>query len=285
MEKNKEISSYKSKVGIPKIEGIKNIIAITSGKGGVGKSTVALNISVTLSNLGYKVGILDCDLYGPSIPIMVNEEGFKPDVENEKFIPLSKYGIQVLSFGFLINKTQPVIWRGAIIIKALMQMLNETKWGNLDFLILDMPPGTGDIHLTLAQKVPIIGTVIVTTPQDVSLNDVIKSVEMYNKLNIPSLGVIENMSYHICDNCGHNSNIFGSGAKDKLINNYKIKLLGVIPLDNKICENSDKGTPVILSNNSIADSYRVITSSLMEIIQNLPIDYSQKLSTIKIIKK
>ena len=279
------ISSYKIKPGVSMINAVKNIIAITSGKGGVGKSTLAINISASLAKMGYKVGLLDCDIYGPSIPTMVGEEYFKPDVQNEKFVPLVKYGLQILSFGFLINKNQPAIWRGAIVIKALMQMLNETAWDNLDFLILDMPPGTGDIQLTLAQKIPITGTVIVTTPQDVSLNDVIKSIEMYKKLDITNLGFIENMSYHICENCGNHTHIFKSGATAKIIHDYKFKLLGNIPLNSKICEQSDKGIPIIISDNSINKLYEDICINLINNLKLLPVNYSQKLSTIKIVKK
>ncbi len=275
------INSYKIKTGTTKINNIKNIVAITSGKGGVGKSTTAFNLAIGLTKLGYRIGILDADIYGPSIPNIVGEIGFKPDVENSKFVPLKKFGLEVISFGFLIDKNQPAIWRGAIVNKALHQLLYDTKWSELDILIMDMPPGTGDIHLTMCQKFPITANICITTPQDLALVDVIKSINMFKKLDIPCIGFIENMSIHICNNCGHIDEIFGQGAITKLKEDYGLDLLGKLPLSTDIRQSADEGS--VITNKVIEDEYTKIASDIINNLQKLPKDYSSKLGNIKVI--
>lgn len=276
------IIAHKIKSGIVRIANIKNIIAVTSGKGGVGKSTTAVNLAVSLAKTGAKVGLLDADIYGPSVPLLVGEKGFKPEVQDTCFVPLEKYGIKILSFGFLIGEKQPAIWRGAIVNKALDQLLFDTMWGELDVLILDMPPGTGDIHLTMCQKMPITGVISVTTPQDIALLDVVKSIEMYKKLEIPCLGIIENMSTHICSNCGHSEAIFGEDGGNKLATEYNVPLLAQLPLNIDIRVASDKGEPVSQSNNILASIYNDLALSLLNELAKLPKDYSSKLGKINV---
>ena len=279
------IIPHKIKNGLVRIPNIKNIIAVTSGKGGVGKSTTAINLAISLSKLGLKVGLLDADIYGPSVPVLVGERGFKPDVAENKFVPLTKYGIEILSFGFLISEKEPAIWRGAIVNKALDQLLFDTLWGDLDCLIIDMPPGTGDIHLTMCQKMPITAVVSVTTPQDIALLDVGKSLQMYKKMDIPCLGVIENMSMHICSNCGHVDQIFGSDGGNKLAEEYGVDLLAKLPLNRNIREGSDSGTPVTL-NDSLPETkiYQDLAINLLDKLSKLPKDYSSMLGKVNVIK-
>ena len=279
------IIPHKIKNGLVRIPNIKNIIAVTSGKGGVGKSTTAINLAISLSKLGLKVGLLDADIYGPSVPVLVGERGFKPDVAENKFVPLTKYGIEILSFGFLISEKEPAIWRGAIVNKALDQLLFDTLWGDLDCLIIDMPPGTGDIHLTMCQKMPITAVVSVTTPQDIALLDVGKSLQMYKKMDIPCLGVIENMSMHICSNCGHVDQIFGSDGGNKLAEEYGVDLLAKLPLNRTIREGSDSGTPVVI-NDSLPEAkiYQDLAINLLDKLSKLPKDYSSMLGKVNVIK-
>ena len=276
------ILSYKIKNGLVKIPNIKNIIAITSGKGGVGKSTTAFNLAIELQKNGYNIGLLDADIYGPSIPIIIGEIDFKPDVKDNNFIPLNKFGLEIMSFGFLIDKNQPAIWRGAIVNKALNQLLYDTKWGDLDILIIDMPPGTGDIHLSMCQKFPITATICITTPQDLALIDVIKSINMFKKLGIPSLGFVENMSIHTCKNCGHTEEIFGNKATGKLTKEHNLNLLGKLPLDINIRIASDEGN--LIQDNKINNYYHEISNKVINNLQKLPKDYSDKLGILKILK-
>jgi ATP-binding protein involved in chromosome partitioning len=279
------IKAHKVKPGITRISSIKNIIAVTSGKGGVGKSTVAVNLAIALQLQGAKVGILDCDIYGPSLPLLVGEVNFKPEVEDKKFVPLKKFNLNIMSFGFLIAAKQPAIWRGAIVLKALDQMLHDTIWGDIDILILDMPPGTGDIHLTMAQKVPITATIAVTTPQDIALIDVIKSIEMFNKLSIPCLGIIENMAYYICEQCNHQSHVFGQGGSNKLADQYNYSILAQLPLDSNIRKCSDAGSPIVLQEQQVAKLYNLIAEKVIENLTKFPLDYSSSLANINITKK
>jgi len=227
---------------------IKNIIAIASGKGGVGKSTTAVNIAAALSSNGASVGILDADIYGPNQPQMLGvvEE---PEVqEGQRLNPLVRHGIQTMSMGYLVDKNTPMVWRGPMVTTALQQLFNNTNWKDLDYLIIDMPPGTGDIQLTLAKKIPVAGAVVVTTPQDLSLLDARKGLEMFNKVNVNVLGIIENMSTHICSQCGHAEAIFGADGAAKIAEECGVPLLGQLPLDIRIREQSDKGIPIVLAN-------------------------------------
>ena len=282
-----EIIPHKVKSGIVRIKNIKNIIAVTSGKGGVGKSTVALNLAFALQKTtGAKVGLLDADIYGPSVPTLVGEKLFKPDVEEACFVPLNKFGLQILSFGFLIDEAQPAIWRGAIVNKALDQLLFDTKWGELDILIIDMPPGTGDIHLSMCQKMPITAVVTVTTPQDIALVDVKKSIAMYKKLNIPCFGIIENMSTHVCSNCGHTEAIFGLDGGDKLAAEYDLKILARLPLNIAIREACDAGIPVTnVDNENINQLFDDLAKNVLNNLNLLPKDYSAQIGKISVVKE
>lgn len=280
-----DIIPHKVKPGLTRIANIKNIIAVTSGKGGVGKSTTAVNLAISLAKSGANVGLLDADIYGPSVPILVGERDFKPEVVDACFLPLEKYGIKILSFGFLISETQAAIWRGAIVNKAIDQLLFDTKWGELDYLVIDMPPGTGDIHLTMCQKIPLTAVITVTTPQDIALLDVTKSIEMYKKMGIPCLGIVENMSTHICSNCGHQEAIFGDAGGEMLAKKYELPLLARLPLNINIRLASDKGLPVAVetSNQSILDCYLGLAANLESHLVKLPKDYSAKLGRVGVI--
>lgn len=283
-ELKETIIPHKIKNGLVRIPNIKNIIAVTSGKGGVGKSTTAVNLAISLSKLGLNIGLLDADIYGPSVPILVGEKSFKPDVAESKFVPLTKFGMKILSFGFLVAETQPAIWRGAIVNKALDQLLFDTVWGELDCLILDMPPGTGDIHLTMCQKMPITAVVSVTTPQDIALLDVIKSLEMYKKMDIPCLGIIENMSIHICSNCGHKEDIFGSFGGETLAKHYGLDLLAKLPLNIEIRKGSDAGLPTAYTKNEVEFIYNELAKKLLSNLSKLGKDYSSKIGKVGVIK-
>jgi ATP-binding protein involved in chromosome partitioning len=287
MNQNKPyIIAHRVKQGIKRISNIKNIIAVSSGKGGVGKSTTAINLAIALSKAGIQTGILDTDIYGPSIPKLLGNEDYKPEVsENNKFLPLEVYGIKAMSFGFLVDRNQATIWRGAIVNKAIEQMLFDTEWNELDILILDLPPGTGDIHLTMTQKFPITASIVVTTPQDIALIDVGKSIGMFNKLNIPCLGVVENMALHTCEKCGHQEHIFGHGAIDKIKETYNIDKLASLPLDINICKQSDNGAPIALTDdNYIATIYASLANDTIAALGKLPKDYSNIMPNVQVVK-
>ncbi|RTK97536.1 MAG: ATP-binding protein [Neisseriaceae bacterium] len=271
-----KIIAHRVKQGLNRIDNIKNIIAVSSGKGGVGKSTTAINLAVALAKTGLNIGVLDTDIYGPSIPKLVGQESYKPEVSpNNKFTPLDVHDIKVMSFGFLVDRNQATIWRGSIVNKALEQMLFDTEWGELDILILDLPPGTGDIQLTMGQKFPITASVVVTTPQDIALIDVGKSIAMFEKLSIPCLGVVENMAVHTCSNCGHQEHIFGNGAIDKIKEIYNLDKLVSLPLDMNICTNSENGTPTALkTENALGIIYNELANKVIENLAKLPKDYS-----------
>ncbi len=248
---------------VPKHPRIQNVILVSSGKGGVGKSTTTVNLALALQQLGLKVGVLDADIYGPSIPTMLGNAGKTPMIEVENFVPLDAYGLAVLSIGHLTgDNNTPVAWRGPKATGALMQLFNQTLWPDLDVLVIDMPPGTGDIQLTLAQRIPVTGAVIVTTPQNVALLDATKGIELFNRVQIPVMGVIENMSTHICSNCGFEEQIFGTGGGDKLSEQYHIPLLGRLPLDAAIRENADAGQPSVIAGDAAAESYLAIAEKI-----------------------
>ena len=248
---------------VPKHPRIQNVILVSSGKGGVGKSTTTVNLALALQELGLKVGVLDADIYGPSIPTMLGNAGKTPMIEAEQFVPLDAFGMPVLSIGHLTgDHNTPVAWRGPKATGALMQLFNQTLWPDLDVLMIDMPPGTGDIQLTLAQRIPVTGAVIVTTPQNVALMDAVKGIELFNRVQIPVMGVIENMSTHICSNCGYEEQIFGQGGGDKLAEQYDIPLLGRLPLNVSIRENVDAGTPSVIAGDAAADSYIAIAQKI-----------------------
>ncbi len=244
---------------------IKQIIAIASGKGGVGKSTTAVNLALALQQQGARTGILDADIYGPSIPLMLGTQ-VRPHInEQKKMLPVIAHGLQSMSIGYLINEETPMVWRGPMVSSALQQLLNDTLWDNLDYLIIDLPPGTGDIQLTLAQKIPVNGAVIVTTPQDLALLDARRAYEMFRKVNVPILGVVENMSLHVCSECGHTERIFGEGGGKKFAEQNNIALLGSLPLDLRIREQTDSGKPTMVSDpeSEHAERYREIARALI----------------------
>jgi len=255
-----KIESHAVQKNIKTIEGVKNIIAVASGKGGVGKSTTAVNLALALSAEGANVGILDADIYGPSQPRMLGVSG-KPESQDGKTLePMVSYHIQAMSIGFLIDEDTPMIWRGPMVTQALEQLLKDTNWRNLDYLIVDMPPGTGDTQLTLAQKVPVSGAIIVTTPQDIALLDAKKGFKMFEKVEVPVLGIVENMSIHICSKCGHEEFIFGEGGGQRMSEEYDVDFLGGLPLDIHIREETDSGKPTVVAqpDSRIAEIYREI---------------------------
>lgn len=245
VEINCVIAAHKAQAQIPGMSNVKNIVAVASGKGGVGKSTTAANLALALAREGARVGILDADIYGPSQGVMFGiPEGTRPRVKDQKwFVPIQAHGVEVMSMAFLTDDNTPMVWRGPMVSGALLQLITQTAWDDLDYLIIDMPPGTGDIQLTLAQKVPVVGSVIVTTPQDLALLDARKGVEMFRKVNIPVLGVVENMAVHICSSCGHAEHLFGEGGGEKLAAQYGVELLASLPLSMLIREQADGGKP------------------------------------------
>ncbi len=259
--------------GPKKLSNIKHIVCVASGKGGVGKSTTAVNLAVALQAQGLAVGLLDADIYGPSIPLMMGvAEGTRPEIKDGKLmLPVVAHGVQCNSMGFLVEPRTAMVWRAPMIISAFNQILADTAWSELDFLIVDMPPGTGDIQLSLAQSVQLAGAVIVTTPQDVALLDARKGIEMFRKVGVPILGVVENMSMHICSNCGHQEAIFGSGGGESLSLDYDTEVIGRLPLDIKIREQTDGGTPVVASDpDSVeAESYMQLASKLRQAVSEM----------------
>lgn len=226
------------------LPGVKHVVAVASGKGGVGKSTVAANLAVALARLGHATGLVDSDIYGPSIPMMFGIEE-RPRIHNERIVPFEKYGIKLMSLGFVLDVDTPVIWRGPMVMKALEQMLGDVEWGELDYLVVDLPPGTGDAQLTIAQRVPMGGVVIVTTPQDVALIDARKGLAMFKKLNVPVVGIVENMSTFVCPHCGESTDIFKHGGGERTADLLGTRFLGAIPLDPKIVEGGDAGVPIV----------------------------------------
>ncbi len=278
------IVAHSAQRGVQLLPNVKNIIAIASGKGGVGKSTTAVNIALALAEEGANVGILDADIYGPSQPQMLGISGRPDSADGKSIEPMQAHGIQAMSIGFLVDTDTPMVWRGPMVTGALEQLLRDTRWKDLDYLIIDLPPGTGDIQLTLAQKVPVTGAIIVTTPQDIALLDARKGLKMFEKVGIPILGIVENMSTHICSKCGHEEHIFGAGGGAAMCKDYNVDLLGSLPLDISIREQSDTGTPTVIAepNSSIANTYKQIARSTASKLSQLALDHSSKFPNIVI---
>ncbi|MBU3696888.1 iron-sulfur cluster carrier protein ApbC [Dechloromonas sp.] len=242
-----KIVAHSVQMGVKLLPGVKNIIAVASGKGGVGKSTTAVNLALALAQEGASVGILDADIYGPSQPQMLGLAGQQPESrDGQSMEPLEAYGVQAMSIGFMVDVETPMVWRGPMVAQALDQLLGQTNWRDVDYLVVDMPPGTGDIQLSLAQKVPVTGAVIVTTPQDIALIDARKGLKMFEKVNIPILGIVENMSIHICSKCGHEEHIFGHGGGEQMCSDYDVEFLGSLPLELTIREMADSGKPTVV---------------------------------------
>ncbi|HET9122879.1 MAG TPA: iron-sulfur cluster carrier protein ApbC [Acidiferrobacteraceae bacterium] len=270
--------------GVKQIEGVKNIIAVASGKGGVGKSTTAVNLALALSAEGANVGILDADIYGPSQPRMLGVKAKPESKDGRSMEPIVSYHLQAMSIGFLIDEETPMIWRGPMVTQALEQLLRDTQWTDLDYLIVDLPPGTGDIQLTLAQRVPVTGAVIVTTPQDIALLDARKGLKMFEKVEIPVLGIIENMSIHICSQCGHEEHIFGAGGGLRMAEQYEVDFLGALPLDLRIREDADGGRPTVVADpdGRVAQIYREIARRVGARISLMRKDFSNRFPNIVI---
>jgi ATP-binding protein involved in chromosome partitioning len=255
-----KIIAHSVQRGVKLLPNVKNIIAVASGKGGVGKSTTAVNLALALAAEGASVGMLDADIYGPSQPMMLGIQGRPESKDGKTLEPMEGHGIQASSIGFMIDVDTPMVWRGPMVTQALEQLLRDTNWRELDYLIVDMPPGTGDIHLTLAQKIPVTGAVIVTTPQDIALLDARKGLKMFEKVGIPILGVVENMAIHVCTNCGHKEHVFGQGGGERMAKEYDIEYLGGLPLDMSIRLQADSGKPTVVSDpdGAVANIYKAI---------------------------
>ncbi|OIO69861.1 MAG: iron-sulfur cluster carrier protein ApbC [Zetaproteobacteria bacterium CG_4_9_14_3_um_filter_49_83] len=255
------------------LPGIKNVIAVASGKGGVGKSTTAANLAVALAQKGLKIGLLDADIYGPSMPRMLGLEGIKPefDVESQQLYPLENFSVKVMSIGFLIDADQAMVWRGPMVAGALTQLMRDVAWGELDIMIVDMPPGTGDAQLTLSQQVKLAGAVMVTTPQDIALIDCRKGIQMFDKVHVPTLGIVENMSMFCCPGCGHQSPIFAEGGAQKLADEYKVDVIARVPLDMRIREGGDAGAPLMVAHpdSEQAAIYRQMADVVYEKVSKL----------------
>ena len=278
------IQAHSVQKSLKPMENIKNVIAVASGKGGVGKSTTAVNLALALSQEGANVGVLDADIYGPSQPRMLGVSGQPNSPDGKSLEPMENHGLQAMSIGFLIDEETPMIWRGPMVTQALEQLLNDTRWRDLDYLVVDLPPGTGDVQLTLAQKIPVSGAVIVTTPQDIALLDARKGLKMFEKVEVPVLGVVENMSIHICSQCGHEEPIFGSGGGEKMASEYDVELLGQLPLDIHIREQADGGEPSVMAmpDSRVAQIYREIARKTAAKLAVKSKDYSAKFPKIVI---
>ena len=278
-----QIGAHKVQPGVATIKGVKNIIAVASGKGGVGKSTTTANLATALSRMGARVGVLDADLYGPSQPTMFGVADGKPDQRDGKLVPvLADSGVQVMSIGFLVDTDQAVVWRGPMLSQALQQLLFQSEWDDVDYLFIDLPPGTGDIQLTLSQKIPVTGSVVVTTPQDIALIDAKKAVDMFQKVNIPIFGVLENMSVHICSNCGHSEAIFGSNGGKDLAAKLNVPLLGQLPLSLPVREAMDAGSALAMqqANPAIADIYTTAAWQVALAVADKGKDFSSRFPKI-----
>ncbi|MDR3412901.1 MAG: iron-sulfur cluster carrier protein ApbC [Formivibrio sp.] len=281
-----QIIAHAVQPGVKLLPGVKNIIAVASGKGGVGKSTTAANLALALAAEGAQVGLLDADIYGPSQPLIMGVAGQQPETDGQHILPLQNYGVKVMSIGSMIDPEQPMVWRGPMVTQALTQLLNDTEWGEIDYLVIDLPPGTGDIQLTLSQKVPVTGAIIVTTPQDIALLDARKGLKMFDKVGVPILGIVENMSMHVCSNCGHVEPIFGEGGAARMSADYHVDLLGQLPLDLSIREGADAGKPSVAADpdGRIAGLYKAIARKVAVKVAEKARDYSSKFPTIVIQK-
>ena len=281
-----KVIAHAAQRGVALLPQVKNIIAVASGKGGVGKSTTAVNLALALAAEGARVGILDADIYGPSQPMMMGIEGRPESEDGQTMEPLENYGVQVMSIGFLVNQDEAMIWRGPMATQALEQLLRQTNWKDLDYLIVDMPPGTGDIQLTLSQRVPMTGAVIVTTPQDIALLDARKGVAMFEKVGVPILGVVENMAVHVCTNCGHVEHIFGEGGGKRYAAEKGIDYLGALPLNLQIRLQADNGKPTVVSDpdGEVAGIYKAVARQVAIKVAAKAKDFSSKFPSIKISK-
>ncbi len=266
-----KIVSHAVQRGVKLVPNIKNIIAVASGKGGVGKSTVAVNLALALAAEGASVAVLDADIYGPSQPTMLGIRGRPESRDGKSLEPMEGHGVQAMSIGFLIDTETPMVWRGPMVTQALEQLLNETKWREVDYLVVDLPPGTGDIQLTLAQRVPVTGAVIVTTPQDIALIDARKGLKMFEKVGIPILGIVENMSIHVCSKCGHEERIFGEGGGERMGKDYDVEFLGSLPLDIHIREQADSGRPTV-----VADPDHRVSQIFKQIARRVAVKIAEK---------
>ncbi|MDR3452955.1 MAG: iron-sulfur cluster carrier protein ApbC [Rhodoferax sp.] len=281
-----KVEAHAVQRGVQLLPNVKNIVAVASGKGGVGKSTTAVNLALALAAEGASVGLLDADIYGPSIPMMMGIAG-RPESEDGKTMePMENYGVQVMSIGFLVNQDEAMIWRGPMATQALEQLLRQTNWKDLDYLIVDLPPGTGDIQLTLSQRVPMTGAVIVTTPQDIALLDAKKGIKMFEKVGVPILGIVENMAVHVCSNCGHVEHIFGEGGGKKMAADYGMDYLGALPLDMQIRLQADNGKPTVVADpeGKVAGIYKAVARQVAVSIAAKNKDFSSKFPSIKISK-
>jgi ATP-binding protein involved in chromosome partitioning len=281
-----EVIAHAAQRGVALLPQVKNIIAVASGKGGVGKSTTAANLALALAAEGAKVGLLDADIYGPSQPMMMGIEGRPESDDGQTMEPLENYGVQVMSIGFLVDQDEAMIWRGPMATQALEQLLRQTNWKNLDYLIVDMPPGTGDIQLTLSQRVPMTGAVIVTTPQDIALLDAKKGIKMFEKVGVPILGLVENMAVHVCTNCGHVEHIFGADGGKKMAAQYGMDYLGALPLNMQIRLQADSGKPTVVADpeGEVATIYKAVARQVAVKIAAKAKDFSSKFPSIKISK-
>jgi ATP-binding protein involved in chromosome partitioning len=281
-----KIVAHSAQRGVALLPKVKNIVAVASGKGGVGKSTMAVNLALALAAEGAAVGLLDADIYGPSQPMMMGIEGRPESSDGKTMEPMENYGVQVMSIGFLVAQDEAMIWRGPMATQALEQLLRQTNWNDLDYLIVDLPPGTGDIQLTLSQRVPMTGAVIVTTPQDIALLDAKKGIKMFEKVGVPILGIVENMAVHVCSKCGHAEHIFGEGGGKRMAAEYGMDYLGALPLDIRIRLQADSGKPTVVADpdGEIAAIYKAVARQVAIKIAAKAKDFSSKFPSIKISK-